>query len=341
MLNPDIENLEKWLDEKLTDSFRPHFDEIPKTKSKGIYFWFMNPEGYDKLSKYVKIKPIDFKYSKEIDGVIYDLVYLGTAGVRNNSSGVNNGNLFKRLKWHINDNKSKSSLKSGTMSTFRRTIGALMENDLIENNNQDIIDQFFLDSFIVFYIQYNGEFLEVKDIISSHEEILIKNVRPIFNLDKNPNAKIENHITYSIQERRQLIEKSSIIKIINVSKTNLKKNSKNSIKIEIKPILHVNECIEFKVKKNQNIAEVANAIIDLPQGPCSIEIYSNDKTDVRNYVNGGIRHIRASNRDVVAYFNAPDTNNGNFPKSAIIEGEMNEKGSVIEEITVKVCPRNK
>ena len=80
MLNPDFENLEKWLDEKLTNPFRPNFDEIPNTKSKGIYFWFMKPDGYEKLSNYVEIKPIDSKYSKEIDGVKHDLVYLGTAG---------------------------------------------------------------------------------------------------------------------------------------------------------------------------------------------------------------------------------------------------------------------
>ena len=337
MLNPDFENFEKWLDEKLTNSFCPHFDEIPNSKSKGIYFWFMKPDGYEKLSKYIKVKPIDSKYSKEIDGVKHDLVYLGTAGVRNNSSGVNNGNLFERLKWHLIDNKSKSALKSGTMSTFRRTIGALVENDLIENNAQATIDQFFLDFFIVYYIEYEGEFLEVKDIISSHEEIFIKNVRPIFNLDKNPNAKIENHITYSIQKRRQFIEKSSKNKLIKISKTSRKNKSNNSIKNDVKPISQVIGCVEFKVKKNQNIAEIANNIIDLPQGPCSIEIFSNDTTDVRNYVNGRIRQIRVSNRSVVAYFNAPDTNNGNITKSAILEGEMNEKGSVIEEITVRVC----
>ena len=55
--------------------------------------------------------------------------YTGTAGVRNNSNDINNGNLNTRIFWHLSGNKTMTSLCSGTMSTFRRTIGSLLADD--------------------------------------------------------------------------------------------------------------------------------------------------------------------------------------------------------------------
>lgn len=327
--NADFNQLSGWLNENLTNSFRPHMDEIPDSKSKGIYFWFMKQEGYNQLSKYVAIKPIELCYTKEIDGVKYDLVYLGTAGVRNNSSGINNGHLVERLMWHLTKNKDKSALKNGTMSTFRRTIGALIEDDLLENNTQQILDNFFRDSFVIFYIEYPGSFSEVKDIVNQDETKLIEVVRPIFNLDKNPNAKITDHITYLIQERRQLIEKSSISKLGIIEKKVIPQKNKS------KAIVQINECVEFKVRRDQNIIEVANNLINLPLGPCTIEIFSNDRKDIRRYINGNIRKIRTANRSVADFFIASD---GNISKYIIVEREMNDENRIIEEITVRVCP---
>jgi len=335
--NFTFEELKKHLDQSLTNSFRPHVDEIPKSKSKGIYFWFMRQEGYNQLSKYIEINPIETRYTKEIDGMKYDLVYLGTAGVRNNKSGINKGHLEERLNWHIAKNKSKSALKSGTMSTYRRTIGALIEDDLIENNTQKILDDFFRNEFIIFFIEYPGSFSDVKEIVNGDETILIEIVRPIFNLDKNPNAKITNHITYLIQERRQLIEKSSKSKLGIMEKKERKVKMKTS---KEKAKFQINECAEFKVHKNQNIIDVANDLIDLPVGPCTIEIFSNDKLDVRKYVNGKMRKITKFNRSVSSFFIAPDTNYeaGNISKSKIISDEMNNVQKPIEIITVRVCP---
>lgn len=331
--NADFNQLRDWLNENLLNSFHPHVDEIPDIKSKGIYFWFMKPEGYNELSKYIKIEPLDPCYSKEIDGVKYDLVYLGTAGVRNNSSGINNGHLVERLMWHLTKNKGKSALKSGTMSTFRRTIGALIKDDLLENNTQQILDNFFRDSFVIFYVEYPGSFSEVKDIVNQDETKLIEVVRPIFNLDKNPNAKINDHITYLIQERRQLIEKSSISKLGIIEKKEERKVIPQ--KNKSKAIVQINECVEFKVRREQNIIEVANNITDLPLGPCTIEIFSNDRTDLRQYINGNVRKIRTPNRSVTAFFIAPD---GNISKYLIVEKEMNDDNRIIEEITIRVCP---
>jgi hypothetical protein len=206
--NADFNQLTTWLNEYLNDkkSIKACCQEVHKVpETKGIYFWFIHPDGYNALS----IKPIEPKYTKVINGVKYDLVYIGTAGVRNNSSGINNGNLKERLKWHLCDNKGVSGLCSGTMSTYRRTLGGLISDDLIANNTQDKIDELLCKYFIIYYVEYPGTFLEVKDKVNSDEDVLIDVIRPILNLDKNPNAKNTKHITFEIQKRRQIVEKDS------------------------------------------------------------------------------------------------------------------------------------
>lgn len=336
--NADFNQLRDWLNENLTNSFRPHMDEIPDIKSKGIYFWFMKQEGYNQLSKYVAIKPIDACYTKEIDGVKYDLVYLGTAGVRNNSSGINNGHLVERLMWHLTKNKDKSALKSGTMSTFRRTIGALIEDDLLDNNTQQILDNFFRDSFVIFYIEYPGSFSEVKDIVNQDETKLIEVVRPIFNLDKNPNAKITDHITYLIQERRQLIEKSSISKLGIIEKKVIPQKNKS------KAIVQINECVEFKVRRNQNILVEVGGIQGLPDEACTFEILNSANglrlSPFENWNKTGTKvHINPNAQNIYTYFAAQGKINGAVDHRWLhIQNRMNNPNDIIEEITVRVCP---
>ena len=48
--NASFDDIAKWLNENLSDkdSLIPHLNPIPQIGSKGIYFWFMNPEGYEK-----------------------------------------------------------------------------------------------------------------------------------------------------------------------------------------------------------------------------------------------------------------------------------------------------
>jgi hypothetical protein len=139
-------------------------------------------------------------------------------------------------------------------------------------------------------------------------------------------------LTYLIQERRQLIEKSSKNKLGFIEKKERKVRTKS---IKEKSTNQLNECVEFKVRRNQNIIEVINNINDLPVGPCNIEIFSKDRTDIRRYINSKIRKIRTANRNVADYFMASD---GNISKYLIVEREMNDANSIIEEITVRVCP---
>jgi hypothetical protein len=337
-LNSNIVDIQKWLGKNLSDKKRIKAcckDVLEVPTNKGIYFWFVKKEGYKELSTFLPIKRDETAYSTKINGSIYDLVYLGTAGARNNSSGTNTGNLQERLKWHLCNTKNISALCNGTMSTYRRTLGALLASDLIDNDLQTKLDNFLCKYFYIYYVEYPGSFKDVKNVIDQDEDILIDILRPIFNLSKNPNAKNSAHLTGIIQKRRQLVERNSKEKHCNqVASDNTGKSSLAKIKIDTAAQMPGNNlCIEFKVKKNQNIAEVASGIIDLPIGPCSIELCSKNREIIKSYINGKIRTIRTEDRTVSQFFNAPD---GNTPKWRLVQNEMNDKKKPIEIITVRV-----
>jgi len=210
-----FESITKWLNDNLSNDkfFTPHVDLIPQIEEKGIYFWFMRPSGYLALSTFVTIKPIEPRYSKIINGELCDLVYLGTAGVKNNSNGINNGTLRQRFNWHLIENKNESSVISGIMSTFRRTIIPLFSDDLLLNNEQIKLDELFKKLFSIYYLSYQGDFNQIANTVRNDEGILIDKLRPIFNIKDNENRKIENHLTYKIRQRRILIEKSTKLRL--------------------------------------------------------------------------------------------------------------------------------
>jgi hypothetical protein len=343
--NENFEYLNDWLDENLNDKQRikaccQEVNKVPETK--GIYFWFMHPDGYKALGYCISIMPIEPRYTRNIDGVKYDLVYLGTAGVRNHSSGKNNSNLKERLKWHLCKNKSVSALCSGHMSTYRRTIGALISDDLIANNNQDKIDELLCKYFVIYYVEYPGEFLDVKDEVNSDEDVLIKVIRPIFNLSQNQNAKNQNHITFEIQQRRQLVESESKKRWCNEkpnAKNKANKSKPNNPKTINSNVVSEEKCVTFTVNVNQSIHTVVNCILNLPI-PCSFICRNslNSNQIIYPRQNGNWRNTG----DIYKYFSSEDDNyynnhgyNSN-KRWRFIQEEMLING--INEITVTVCP---
>ena len=199
-LNPELnfDELKKWLNENLTKSFRPHIDEIPNCKSKGIYFWFIKHEGYNELSKYVDIKPLDLCYSKEINGLKYDLVYLGTTG----TGKQGNSTLNKRLDWHINQKHRESTInqKQSALSTLRTGLGALLSEDLIESNTEALVNKLMEDYFVIYFLEYPNN----KSLIDSDEDILIKGLRPLLNIKGNPNRlKLAPEISTKLYKKRR------------------------------------------------------------------------------------------------------------------------------------------
>jgi hypothetical protein len=354
-INPNavFNELKIWLEENLTDEKSikaccQQLNIVPETK--GIYFWFMHTDGYNALSNYFDVQNIN-PYTKVIDKIIYDLVYIGTAGVRNNSSGINNGHLRERLKWHLCDNKNVSAICTGknpTMSTYRRTIGGLISDDLIANNIQDKIDELFSNYFVVYYLEYPGTFLDVKDEVSKDEDILIDVIRPIFNLKKNINAENQNHITYKIQQRRQLVESESKKRWCNektktktkvmITKPNKPKTINSNIETEEK-------CIRFTVNINQSINDVVNEIPNLPI-PCRFICRNTSNPNQFLYPAARNHGWRITGnigiQNIYTYFGNNDNiyaNNHGYNSNIrwrFIQEEMQILG--INEITVTVCP---
>ena len=141
--NANFEDLSAWLNENLTDKNRikaccEQVKNVPETK--GIYFWFMHPDGYKALSNFIAIQPINPRYTKEINGEKYDLVYLGTAG----TGKKGNSNLLERLKWHLCQKHFEKTIcqKNSALSTLRTGISSLLSDDLIENQTEEKVNDF-------------------------------------------------------------------------------------------------------------------------------------------------------------------------------------------------------
>lgn len=168
-------------------------------KHKGIYFWFMHPDGYEALSKKLSNHLQPVQPFTALDN--YHLVYIGTSGTGKDG----NSSLRQRLEWHIAQKHSQSAVCSGALSTLRTGIGSLAADDLIlypDSSTETVVNNIFSGYFKVFWIEYQDD----QDIqINSDEEVLISNLRPLFNLKNNPNMKDRNSPTYSYQIRRQLV----------------------------------------------------------------------------------------------------------------------------------------
>lgn len=211
-----VNSITSWLDENLKDvkSIIPHIDKIPNINLKGIYFWFMKTDGYEELSKFITINPIEPGYSKTIDGVKYDLVYLGTSG----TGKQGNSTIHFRLKWHIEQKHREKTIcqKQSALSTLRTGLGSLLSDDLIltktENSDTESLVNTFMEGFLkVFWVEYSDK----KSLIDNDEKALIKVLRPLLNLKNNPYAlkKVENNPTKSYKIRRNLIENNTKVRI--------------------------------------------------------------------------------------------------------------------------------
>jgi len=339
--NADFNQLSEWLNQNLTEknSIIPHTNAIPNITSKGIYFWFMHPNGYKALSKFVVIEPITSRYTKEIDGVKYDLVYLGTTG----TGKQGNSNLFIRLDWHINQEHRESTIcqKESALSTLRTGLGALLSKDLIIPDTECLVNTFIKTYMKVFWIEYQNN----KQLIDSDEKILIKVIRPLLNIKNNPNAwksAIDNS-TKLYKSRRIFVENNTKSRIgFNNKNTKNSKavvNTKNKMSYNTDNFNVVNNgCIEFKVNVNESIHDVVQNIPNLPK-PCKFicrnSIYPN-QVIYRSKNKRGWRTTGTGKQDIYTYFKAPDTANLDTLKWQMIQNEMQK--NKIENIIVSVCP---
>jgi hypothetical protein len=364
----DFETIQIWLNTNLKEnkSFVPCKDSIhnPKSKkevsSKGLYFWFIHPNGYDKLNKIIPIESIlENRFTKKINGIDYDLVYVGTAGVRNNKNGVNNGNLFERFNWHIKNNQTLNSLKNNSISTLRRTIIPLFSDDLFKNESQQELNQLFKKYFHLFYLDYGTEFLEVKDLIKSDETILITKLKPIFNLKENDNTQNSSHITAQVQTLRNKIEKDTKIRLgYPLTKNNMNtKSEKNKLKVKDRKdnnpmysgvnLISENGCATIKVNFKESIHDKVISFPNLPI-PCEFICRNSSNPSEIVYPKTQKKPKRQSGKigkqNIYDYFLATDKDyaernnlitNNNY-RWQIIQQEMLINN--IENIIVTICP---
>ena len=347
-----FETCKEWLNKNLNKTIIIPTPENLHTvpDERGIYFWFMHRKGYKKLRNHIKIKPLGNRFEKTIEGVKYHLVYLGTAGTGKQGKSK----LDNRLTWHITQKHNKGSIctkPTPMLSVLRKAIGALISNDLIQENTEDKINYLFKKYFKICYIPYPGDFLEVKNIINTDEDILIDKLKPLFNIKKNANAKIITHLTSLIQKRGNKIMNSTKIRLgcnepksskskkekTPKTKPTLSKTKKKNSEVAISDI--GKKCIEFNVLQNQNIHEVINARNDLPKGECEILLFNSTKPlqlVYENSINEGWRKTGSKiNQNIYKYFNNTDESKGREIRWKIVQKEMKEKK--IKKITVRVC----
>ena len=342
--NADFDQLTEWLNQNLLspNSFVPHVDSIPNINSKGIYFWFLHPDGYNALSKHVEIKPINPMCPRYIDGVTYDLVYLGTAG----TGKKGNSNITERFVWHINQNHTVSNICHGTLSTLRAGIGALLSNDLIDTDTEKVVNDFMKQSMKVFWIEYPND----NDLIDNDEKILIKGIKPLLNLKNNPNARINSIInsTKVYKIRRAEVYNNTRLRLGCKGESEQSKKTNQTPTKDSPSFVHQvysveNKCVEFFVLKNQSILDVVRGIEGLPEEACTFQILNSNTgllvSEFKRWNTTGTKvHSNPKAQNIYTYFTATG---GKGPERwKQIQNRMNKNNDEIEEITVRVCPKH-
>ena len=327
--NESEEVVKRFLDQKIIeDVFTPHTDDIMRIPTgKGLYFWFMRVDGYDALSHYVPINPVDPSYEKDIDGRKYHLVYVGSAKGKTVS-------LRSRLKEHINQQHHEREICKGSLSTFRAGLGALISEDLIlfpDSTTCEEVNNLLRDSFKLFWKSYS---IDTINRIENDEKTIIKKLKPLLNIKDNPNKIIFDEPTNFYRKRRNKIYRNTRDRLKYEEEIEVNNQPCPPPTIFKHQILSERDsCIEFSVTKDQSIHAVVNGIPNLPEGTCTIKITcDNNNIDFLKFINGKIKKTKNINK----YFANDDTSLGET-RWRIIKREMKLCG--IEEIIVKVCSK--
>lgn len=321
-------SLQQWIFENTQGSINANpamLNQVPQ--EKGIYFFFVHPDGYKELSRFIAIHPLQ---TLIIDKNGYHLIYLGTAGTGKDGGG----HLFQRLNWHLTQNHTNGAICSGTLSTLRAGLGALLSNDLIlypNSSTEQEVNAFLEEYCRIYWISYK----EVERI-NNDEFQLIQILRPLLNIRNNPNAlaAAPNNQTKAYKKRR--------IEIYQDTKTRIgcNNNADNTLKSEAfqhQLIQNHDFAMEISFLQNQSIHEVLNGIEDLPEGRCSFILRNANDPNQLIYPsthNNGWRKTGRGQQNIYTYFNAPDPANNNLYKWQVIQQEMQENN--ITEAIIRI-----
>lgn len=162
-------------------------EKIPKNKP-GLYRWWAPESALEKIlnSKYLDKKYLELLLpkltKKKINDNIYYFIYVGIAV---------NESIRARLNWHVNQHHTESSVRSGFLSTLRKSISSLVA----ENQFEEIATNDLIDMFIIEYKPIDLEIhsLEAKNKIEEYECLeIIDNVLPL-NIKGNKNEFLKEY----------------------------------------------------------------------------------------------------------------------------------------------------
>jgi len=233
----DRKSIEEWLEDAFPykNGFIPCKDEFNEYlhdnaikdifDRKGIYFWFLNIDGYKKLHELSekKIPGINLKlenaYIRKFNNEEYTLVYIGLAGAQKRKNNINNTTLKDRINLHL--------VKGQGSSTLRDTIGSLINKSYVEDYD-DIINEFLKNYFVLLVIGYGyvSEYLKIYKKIQDDEKVLIERIMPVLNFKENPNASNNDHVTGKINKIRNEFRKKYFPESKKSESKTLKKKSK-------------------------------------------------------------------------------------------------------------------
>jgi len=313
-------SLSNWLQTEISNlnpPFTPHVSPINVIpENRGIYFWFMEPKGYEKLSRYVQISPVENRISWQIEGKTYDLVYLGTAGT--NRAGLQT--LLGRLKWHIHQEHSENTICNGSISTLRAGLASLLSDDLILPNSEALVNEIMEKHFKIFWVRYQGD--DLIEQVDMDEEVLINTLRPLLNIKNNPNAQIIGNPTKIYKQRRNEIFTATKARLGCLKKQGGAKTAVPSAPVTTNS---GSGCVEFKVSNTESVHDKIQNVKLPSADKYQIEVFSQfDKTDTI-----------FTGKTIVPkeYFNRAHSNN--VVRWRHIQTIMNDRG--IKNATVVVC----
>lgn len=343
--NDNLGTIDSWLNANMVGPIVPNRESLTDVPAdKGIYFWFMNPKAYSELSRFVTISDVEPRFEKEIDGIKYHLVYLGTAGTGKNGGG----HLFQRLTWHITQQHTQGSVCHGTLSTFRAGLGSLLSDDLIlcpPASTEIVLHQILQGYFKVYWIPYDAG---TENQINADELVLIRKIKPLFNLRNNPNQLIPENSTYIYKQRRNHVyEKTKSRLNCNELISDIDEATLTNANIPLQPIDHdtlfesIFETLEndfskrriFNIYQNESIHDVVQNLNGyLPVGFCKFVLY--DPLRKEFLYGTRPRSTGRGNQNIFTYFNNVDTGRANVVRWMIIKNEMIQRG--LDEIMVEV-----
>ena len=325
----NFETIKNWLDENLTDKnpFTPYQDAIHQDLSKGICFWLMKREGYKILSEHITDQALEAEYSKEINEVQFDLVYLEEIYKAEKT-------ITKTLNWHIDNVNDINALKKS--SPLRKVIGALLSDDLLEANIQKKISNFICENLMVFWISgfdcEDNKIISTANILKSHffplfdknhtstdisKEIMVRTDKVYYNTIKKIEGITYGYLKYKYNNKNDLIAKWIV------------DNRWNSDNIGYKEIslknTEINTDMGGKLNDKLNITNNGIIIFKLFKENTKTEEEEKDNKNVIWKSNdlSGWRFTRSRRQDLVGFFKNSDSGNGPPKHESILESMRN------------------